>query len=326
MSDPKYVKRNYLSERKPGSLGGVEALIRNNNYKKRSDIQHALRDLRTFLVHRPTKTKFRRRFYKCPYQNYLWALDLADYQKYSRTNNGIRFLLVGVDCLSRFIMVVKLRNKTSEETAKAIEIMFKERRQTPERILVDRGNEFWGGPTKEFLKKNGVKLIANYSPLKASLVETQIKTLKNKISHYQTKTKSTRYVDALNDIVYSINNSFNNTIQGVPAKMKNTAKDNDHLWHNVYNKFITQKPEKIRFAVGDLVLVSSKRLRHNKSVFIKGYVQRFEPVVYKISEIIKQFPVPFIRLMTTGKIPEELPGMFYQAELTKTNKEKLDDE
>lgn len=326
--DPRYIKRNYLAERKPRSLGGVEAFMKNNTYKKRSTVVNALRDLSTFVLHRPTKTKFKRRFYKCPYIGYLFAIDLADYQKYARNNDNIRYLLIAVECLSRFVMVAKLKNKTSAETAKGLALIFKQYKLTPERVVADGGLEFWGKETKEFLKKNNVKLVATSNPLHVALIEVYVKIVKTKISHYQTKMKNTRFVDALDSLVHSINNSWNNVIGGIPAKMRNTVKDNDQLWHNIYHRFIMQKPEKIRFSLGDLVLVSSKTLGHEKSPFIKGYVTKWDPVVYRISEILNQFPVPFVRLKTTTgpDPPQQVSGMFYQGEITKVNKEKFEDE
>lgn len=326
MTSERYIKRNYLAEKRAGSLGGVAALMRSNHYKNRKDVEHALRDLSTFALHRPIKKKFKRRFYLCPYIGYMCTADLVFYKSISRYNSGISYLLVVVECMSRFMSVIKLRTKTGAEVALGLEKIIKQSKFKCERLFSDAGTEFYSHEVKTLLKKYNIKLYSAYSPIHSGLIEAENRVLKSKISHYQRKMNTKRYVDVLDTLVNSINNTYHSGIKFIPADVKNTTKHADMLWHNLYDRFIKQKKEPVKYKVGDFVLVSSKRLRHNKNPFVKGYLERFEREVYKISEIIDIHPVPFIRLTTTGENPEPLEGMFYQSEITRYNKEKLDDE
>ena len=51
--------------------------------------------------------------------NEIWSLDLAYVDKLAKYNRGVQYLLVAVDCLSRYLRVEPLKTKYAKETSEA---------------------------------------------------------------------------------------------------------------------------------------------------------------------------------------------------------------
>ena len=62
--------------------------------------------------------------------------------KLSKENAGIKYLLIAVDCLSRFLRVEPLKLKYATTTVEAFKQMIKQKQ--PKKVWVDAGTEFKG--------------------------------------------------------------------------------------------------------------------------------------------------------------------------------------
>ena len=139
MTDKKRpVKRNGLSspelkclEQGPASYGST----------KRLHIQSKLplAKVQSYLETKPLLTKYRSIRLKFPRLkgfvkkiNKIWSLDLAHVDKLSKYNRNIKYLLVAVDCLSRYLRVEPLTTKYATETAEAFQKMIKNKQ--PEKV------------------------------------------------------------------------------------------------------------------------------------------------------------------------------------------------
>ena len=58
----------------------------------------------------------------------IWAVDLVDMQSFSKFNNGIKYLLMGIDVFSKYGWIVSLKSKTGVDVANALSKIFEERR------------------------------------------------------------------------------------------------------------------------------------------------------------------------------------------------------
>ena len=74
--------------------------------------------------------------------NEIWSLDLAYVDKLAKENKDVKFLLVAVDCLSRYLRVAPLKSKYATTTADAFKKMIKNKQ--PKKVWVDAGTEFKG--------------------------------------------------------------------------------------------------------------------------------------------------------------------------------------
>ena len=64
-----------------------------------------------------------------------------DYRKYSRFNEGFKYILVVIDAFSRFAYTAPLKFKTAEESAGAIDKIFENFQDVPILFSSDKGNE-----------------------------------------------------------------------------------------------------------------------------------------------------------------------------------------
>ena len=74
--------------------------------------------------------------------NEIWSLDLAYVDKLAKENKYLKYLLVAVDCLSRYLRVKPLKSKYATTTADAFKKMITSKR--PKKVWVDAGTEFKG--------------------------------------------------------------------------------------------------------------------------------------------------------------------------------------
>ena len=94
-----------------------------------------------FSVHKPTRKHFKRRKVVVPNVNHSVMADLIDYRKYSRQNQGFKYILVVIDAFSRFAYTSPLKFKTAEDSAKAIDSIFSSFPHPPTMFSSDKGNE-----------------------------------------------------------------------------------------------------------------------------------------------------------------------------------------
>ena len=74
--------------------------------------------------------------------NEIWSIDLAYVDKLAKYNKDIKYLLVAVDCMSRYLRVQPLKSKCATTTAEAFSQMIKT--EKPKEVWVDKGTEFKG--------------------------------------------------------------------------------------------------------------------------------------------------------------------------------------
>ena len=104
----------------------------------------------------------------------------------------------------------------------------------PNKIQGDKGKEFVNRKFKSFLKDHRVHFFSTEKDdIKASVVERFNRTLKSKMWRYFTYTRKKRYVDTLDDLVLSCNNSKHRTIQMSPSDV--TTDDELDLLRDMHN-------------------------------------------------------------------------------------------
>ena len=117
LSDSEKLKLEKLYQKGPAAYGSV------SNLQKASSLSRV--KVENFLQSKNSHTKYRqyrRRFPRLQVIAYdikeIWSIDLAYVDKLAKYNNGVKYLLVAVDVLSRKLGVQPLRTKRAEETAK----------------------------------------------------------------------------------------------------------------------------------------------------------------------------------------------------------------
>ena len=78
----------------------------------------SMKKVKMYLETKPSFTKYRSRRLRFPRLkvivndlNEIWSVDLAFVDKLAKYNSGVKYLLVAVDCLSRYLRVEPLKTK-----------------------------------------------------------------------------------------------------------------------------------------------------------------------------------------------------------------------
>ena len=94
-------------------------------------------------LHRPARLRFnRRRFIQYGLDD-TFASDLAQLDQYARENRGFKYILVVIDCFSKFLWTKPLKSKTGVEITKAMIAIFKQSKRIPKNIVTDNGKEYY---------------------------------------------------------------------------------------------------------------------------------------------------------------------------------------
>ena len=178
-------------------------------------------------------------------------------QLVSKFNKGFRFLLCVIDIFSKYAWVIPLKDKKGISIVNAFQKIFKKSERKPDKIWVDKGNEFYNNSFKKWLKDNDIEIYSIHNEAKSVVAERFIRTLKTKTYKYMTLVLKNVYIDKLDDIVGEYNNTYHRTIN---MKLID-VKDNTYI---DFKEEVNKKDPKFR--VGDHV-----RIAKYKNIFAKGY-------------------------------------------------------
>ena len=209
-------------------------------------------------LHRQIIRKFKRREIYSSFGDNIWGVDLADMQSLSKYNKGIKCLLCTIDLLSKYMLVVPLKDKRGISIVNAFQKIISEGRK-PNKIWVDQGGEFYNKLFKRFLKINNIEMYSTYNEGKSAVAERFIRTLKNKIFKHMRAVSKNVYFDMLDDFVYKYSNTAHRSIKMKPIEVISDS-------YGEYNEDSNKNDPK--FNVGDSVRISKC-----KNIFAEGYTQ-----------------------------------------------------
>jgi hypothetical protein len=200
------------------------------------------RDLKNWLISQPTYSLYKVRPRKIPWhpviafsKGAVWEGDLMQLSDSdSQANDGIRFLAVFIDILSRFCWVLPLKDKSQESIITACTKLFLS--QAPAHLRTDRGSEFTSKAFRELCKKIGIFLYHSNDSVKASVSERLIRTLRTKVRRFQEFSGSRRFIHVLNDLVLSYNRT--------PHRAHNYTPE--EALHSIPNSVLFQKTYKVK--------------------------------------------------------------------------------
>ena len=289
------LKKFYLDPKFPGSYSGAYKFyqeVKNIHPKVTlKKVNEFLKSQDAYTLHKRTrKPKFRRTLVFKPRD--LWQIDLLDMQKYSKENDGYRYICVIIDCFSRYVWVKPLKNKTGKATVKALALLLMNER--PKLIQADQGTEFFNRDVKRMLEAFGPKLYHTYTDKKAAIVERVQRRLFTKRGNF-------KWIDKIDDIVTAYNNTHHSSIKMKPADV-----DEEHIANIFFNSLPNLK-KTIKFSNGDRVRILIK-----KNQFAKEFEKSWSEEIFKIKRIQNTNPITYLIEDLDG---EDIIGGFYTEEL-----------
>ena len=201
-------------------------------------------------------------------------------QLISKLNKGFRFLLCVIDIFSKFAWVVPLKYIIGISIVDAFQKILDKSGGKPNKILVDKGSEFYNNSFIKWLKDKDIEVFSIHNEVKTVVAEGFIRTLKTKIYKYLTSMSKNVYIDKLEDIVGEYHNTYHRTIKMKPVDVK----DNTHI---DFEKEFNDKDRK--FKIGDHVKISKY-----KNIFAKGYTKNWSENLFVIKKIKKTDPWTYV--------------------------------
>jgi len=300
----------WSSLRSPGSFGGARNLQR---YSGRSEheVKKFLSGQDAYTLHKPRRIRFPRRKTYSKAIGDLFQIDLVDLSSLASFNDGMRYLLTCIDVFSKRAWAVPVRRKSARDVAEAFEKILAD--EMCNMVQSDKGTEFLNSTFQSMLKRRGIKFYTSENEdLKAAVVERFNRTLKEKMFRYFTYKNTRRYLDVLDDLLYSYNNTHHRSIGMAPFEVN---KDNESV---VRARLYPLKPKsfKWKYDVGDRVRIAMQR-----QPFRKGYLGQWSEEMFEIATRLPTSPVTYELRDLAG---ETIKGRFYEPEIQKVS--KSDDE
>ena len=261
-------------------------------------------------LHRPARKIYTRRRVIVKGIGDLWQADLAEFQLYARENKGYKYILIVIDCFSKYLWTRAIKNKTGEEVTKAFNDIFS-RGKIPQNLQTDNGTEFYNHSFRDLMKKYNINHYSTFSTMKASIAERVIRTLKEKLYRMFSLNGNYKYYTQLEAVTADYNNTKHRTIGMQPSQVN---KHNERvLLDTVYSHL--KIVDKQKFRVGDIV-----RISRQKVMFEKGYTPNWSTELFKIVKAKISSPTVYYLKDFNG---QDIQGTFYEEELQKTKYEDL---
>ena len=154
------------------------------------------------------------------------------------------------------------------------------------------------------LRGNAIRFYTSENDvIKASVAERFNRTLKTKMWKYFTHTNTYRYVDVLQDLLLSYNNTYHRSIDMAPTSV--SLENEDFIRKRLYGE--KKRPAKWKYSVGDKVRICKARI-----AFKKGYLPSWSEEIFVIIARIPTDPITYELRDLNG---DTLKGKFYEPEL-----------
>lgn len=300
------VKTIFTNPNEVGSFSTLHGVLKNpklNAKLRKKDILKDLQSIDSFVQHKPILKKFKRRRFIIHELGELWAIDLAQLDKYSRQNSNFKYILGVIEGLSKKVFLRAIKKKTALAVRIAFEDIVKEAGYTPRLIHADRGSE-WKGVFKDFLREKNIKLYHTITT-HSVLIERFWRTLKNRLETYMTYTGKKRWVDILPYMASSYNQTKHSSTNFAPNEV--TKQNEFQILHKLYDTYLSEAPATSIYKVGDIV-----KLGRNKLLFEKSSTANFTKENFRVSEIINTKPITY-KLVDFNNEP--IQGQYYAQEL-----------
>ena len=311
----------YTTPCEPNSFGGVESLYRHAKATDKTITREIVKEFlageTAYTLHKNTFKRFPRRRVISPRPKFMASCDLADMRSLSTYNNGISYILVVIDIFSRFLQVAPLKKKDGNTVLNGLRIILdKELFAGIRKLNSDSGREFYNKRVQNYLRNKDIVLYSVHSrEIKASIAERVIRTLKGKIYRYMSQKNTFKYLDVLQDIVDSYNNSSHRGLGAgqTPAQV-HILSDNDEIklqFDRMYKSDIQSRNiTSSSLTAGQTVRIADSQ---RNAVFRRGFTVQNTIEIFRVRKVDKTYyPTVYYLDDLQG---ENIDGVFYREEL-----------
>ena len=175
----------------------------------------------------------------------------------------------------------------TEDVIKVFKKVFKHAKK-PKRLRMDRGGEFTGQKVQDYFDSIDIEhWSAHNDEMKANYTECIICTLKMSLWGYMRAAKNYRYVDVLQKLVDSYNNTEHDSIGMKPSEVMKGEVEHRLWWHqykptNSYSKSHLRNKIPFIFKEGDHIYISQI-----VETFTKGMDEKWTREIFKVRPFSK---------------------------------------
>lgn len=191
--------------------------------------------------------------------------------------------------------------------AEAFEKLIRSTNRKPVICSFDAGREFTGTDFQKMLKKHKIYSFVSTSDMKCSVIERWNKTLKSKMWKWFTYSNSFRWIDELDNLVSSYNNSVHRTIGYKPSEV---TSDMEPIIAKRIQNNAKRKKRPFKFEIDDRV-----RLSKYKGTFEKGYEANWTREIFVIASRESRLCTNQYKVKDLNG--EAVKGIFYESQLLK---------
>ena len=230
--------------------------------------------------------------------NEIWSVDVAYMDKIAQHNNEVKYLLVAVDVISRYLRVQPMKALYAKDAVEAFEKRSSRKNQNgfgQTRDLSLKVN------SKNFVKRRRFFYIQPKTKPSRHLLRGIFDRSKNIIHKYLEENWTWTYIKELPQFVNTINSRVNRVTQLAPNK---TFKKHEPF---LISRAISTKKYKPKYEEGDLVQIAKP-----DEIFRKGYKQNYTDEVFTVFKVATLSPPTYNLIDANNGIIE---GKFYEPEL-----------
>lgn len=296
----------YYDAGNPASFGGIAKLSKASGVSQKKTKEWLMKQ-DTYSLHKPIRLNFPRRKVLSYGIGELMQCDLVDMSKFAKQNKNNRFLLTCIDVLSKKAFIIAIKKKNADSLVEAFKKLFRQTK-TIINLQTDEGKEFYNRKVKSLFKQHGIHHYSSHSEHKASVIERFNLTLRNKLHRIFTHRGSYKYIDVLDKVVKSYNESIHRSTGYAPNDVT------PELESTIFKKLYSFQPvTKYTLELNDQV-----RITKAKKTFRRGYLPNWSNEVFVIFKRYPSNPPTFILKDLSGEI---VKGRFYAHELQKVIKD-----
>ncbi|CAG5091477.1 Oidioi.mRNA.OKI2018_I69.PAR.g13067.t1.cds [Oikopleura dioica] len=230
--------------------------------------------------------------------------DLIVYKGYKFSNRHNVYILLIIDCFSRFVWTRPLKTKGKIDVANALNDIFQDLPEWPNSLITDEGLEFYNSNVKKILDRYGLHHYSIKTKMKASIAERAIQTIKKRLQLYMKTNKTKNWIDALPQIIKGYNSTPHRSIGMAPSQV--TQENRARVFANLYPDIdLKVKP---RLKIGNVV-----RKKIKKDIFEKGYTENWSEEIYVVADIRQRAGIVWYKI--ADEEGKRQPGIKYYFEL-----------
>ena len=213
----------------------------------------------------------------------LIQMDIYVMAKYVKDNKGYKYILCMIDVFTRKVWAYKMKkkdNKNVQDSFKQFLSDSKINKYTPTILMSDNDSTFINKSFQEILEKNKIihqpNIIDDHHAL--GLIDRFARTLKMILTRLFLQTKSTNWINYLDEIIKNYNNNGHSAIDYISPNEAFSEKHFEKIYNINYEKSL------FNISISDIDVNDKVRIKI-KGQFRKGTEARYTDEVYTVKKV-----------------------------------------